>query len=175
MRPYGLRQSIRCPKKYGETIKERKYMLVPSYDLDITCEQGDADPQKHLHDRYIRNAAVLPALTHNSGGDFTPDNRTSSSVSTGQPGPLMIHGFTVPEYQQTYHTVVDPLLFRPGGKLRTYTLEMGCHIKEHLFAELSYPTLQISEQPNGKVEVVERFCVLRPTPFIDIDSKSGSQ
>lgn len=173
MRPYGLRRSIRCPKKYGETIKERKYMLAPSYDLDLACEQSEADPQKPLHDRYIRNAAVLPDL-HSDGG-FTTKKRTSSSMSTSQPGPLMIHGFTIPEYQQTYHTVVDPLLFSPRGKLTAYGLELGRHIKEQLFEELAYPTLQISEQPNGKVEVTERFCVLRPTPFIEIDSKGEPQ
>lgn len=173
MRPYGLRRSIRCPKKYGETIKERKYMLAPSYDLDLPCEQSEADPQKPLHDRYIRNAAVLPDL-HSDGG-FATKKRTSSSVSTSQPGPLMIHGFTIPEYQQTYHTVVDPLLFSPCGKLPAYSLELGRHIKEQLFEELAYPTLQISEQPNGKVEVTERFCVLRPTPFIEIDSKGEPQ
>ena len=169
MRPYGLRQSIRCPKKYGETIKERKYMLAPTNDLDLVCEKSEADPQKPLEDRYIRNAAVLPDLNvpHNIGA-LTTEERT---VSASQPGPLMIHGFTIPEYQQTYHSVVDPLLFSPSWKLAAYSLELGRHIKEHLFKELAYPTLQISEQPNGKVEVIERFCVLRPTPFIDIDSK----
>ncbi|XP_042342071.1 uncharacterized protein C22orf31-like [Plectropomus leopardus] len=168
MRPYGLRQSIRCPKKYGETIKERKLMSAPYYDLDILCEQSKADPQKPLDDRYIRNAAILPEvkLPHSVP---TTEQKTSGSVSTSQPGPLMMHGFTVPEYQQTYHLVVDPLLFRPCGQLAAYGLELGRNIKEHLFKELAYPTLQISEQQNGKVEVMERFCVLRPTPFIDVD------
>lgn len=176
MCPYGLRQSIRCPKKYGETIKQRKYMLVRSYDLDPECEQSEADPHKPLHDRYIRNAAVLPDLKLlHSEGAFKPKKRTSSSVPTSQPGPLMIHGFTVPEYQQMYHTVVDPLLFSLCGNLTAYSLELGRHIKEHLFEELAFPTHQISEQPNGKVEVTERFCVLRPTPFIEIDSNGEPQ
>lgn len=176
MRPYGLRQSIRCPKKYGETVKERKYMLAPHFDSDFACEQSEADPQKPVHDRYIRNAAALPDLKplHNDGA-FTPEKRTSSSISTSQPGPLMIHGFTIPEYQQMYHTLVDPLLRSPSGKLTAYSLELGRDIKERLFEELSYPTLQISEQPNGKVEVMERFCVLRPTPFIEIDSNGEPQ
>lgn len=170
MRPYGLRRSIRCPKKYGETIKERKYMLAPSYDLDLVCEQSEANPQKSLDDRHIKNAAILPNLKlPHSNGALTTEERTSNSVSTSQPGPLMIHGFTVPEYQQTYHSVVDPLLFSACGKLTAYSLKLGHNIKEHLFKELAYPTLQISEQPNGKLEVMERFCVLRPTPFIDID------
>lgn len=174
MRPYGLRRSIRCPKKYGETIKERKYMLAPRYDLDLVSEQqSEADPQKPLDDRYMRNAAILPDLKQpHSDGALATEERT---VSTRQPGPLMIHGFTVPEYQQTYHSVVDPLLFRPCGKLAAYSLELGRNIKEHLFKELAYPTLQISEQPKRKVEVMERFCVLRPTPFIDIDCYGGPQ
>ncbi|XP_029301846.1 uncharacterized protein C22orf31-like [Cottoperca gobio] len=166
MRPYGLRRSIRCPKKYGETIKERKYMLAPCYDLDLVCEQSEADPQKPLDDRYTRNAAVLPdlKLPHSDGG-LPAEERTSSSMSPIQPGPLMIHGFTVPEFQQTYHSVVDPLLFRPCGKLAAYSLELGRNIKDHLFQELAYPTLQISEQPTRRVEVMERFCVLRPYTF----------
>lgn len=170
MRPYDLRRSIRCPRKYGETIKERKYMLAPSYDLDLMCEQSEADPQKPLDDRYKRNAAVLPDLKlSHSDGALTTEERTSSRLLTSQPGPLMIHGFTVPEYQQKYHSVVDPLLFSPCGKLTAYSLELGCHVKDYLFKELVYPMLQISEQPDGRVEVQERFCVLRPTPFIDID------
>lgn len=165
MCPYGLRQSIRCPKKYGETIKERKYVLVPRFDLDVAFEQNGADSQKPLHERYIRNAAVLPepALHH------TDDKKIPSGVLKCQTGPLLIHGFTVAEYQYTYHTVVDPLLFTPCGEPRTYSLELGRRIKEHLFAELAYPTLQISERPNGEVAVMERFCVLRAPPVIDVD------
>lgn len=151
-------------------------MLAPSYDLDLVCEKIEADAQKPLDDRYIRNAAVLPDLKlPHSNRALTTEERTSSSLSTSQPGPLMIHGFTVPEYQLTYHSVVDPLLFSPCGKLTAYSLELGRNIKEHLFKELAYPTLQISEHPNGKVEVIERFCVLRPTPFIDIDSNGEPQ
>lgn len=163
MCPYGLRQSIRCPKKYGETITERKYVLVPRSDLDVAFD--GADSQKPLHQRYIRNAAVLPepAPRH------ADDKATPCGVSQCQPGPLLIHGFTVAEYQCTYHAVVDPLLFTPCGKPRTYSLELGRHVKEHLFAELAYPTLQISEGPNGEVGVTERFCVLRPPPVIDVD------
>lgn len=177
MRPYGLRRSIRCPKKYGDTIKERKYMVAQSYDLDLVCEQSEADPQKSLDGRYLRNAAVLPDLRlPHSDGALATGGRTCSSVSsTTQPRPLMIHGFTVPEYQHTYHSVVDPLLISSCGKFKAYSLELGRNIKEHLFKELAYPTLDISEQPNGKVEVTERFCVLRPTPFIDIDSNREQQ
>lgn len=152
-------------------------MLAPSYGLDIVCEKCKADPQKKpLEDRYIRNAAVLPHLKEPySDVALTAEEKTSSSVPTVQPGPVMIHGFTVPEYQWTYHSVVDPLLYSPCGKLRAYSLELGRHIKEHLFQELSYPMLLISDQPKGEVEVVEKFCVLRPTPFIDIDSNGESQ
>ncbi|XP_034556528.1 uncharacterized protein C22orf31-like isoform X2 [Notolabrus celidotus] len=167
MRPYGLRQSIRCPKKYGETVKERTYMPAPRCDLDLVCEQSEGDSQKPLDDRHIKNAAVLPEeLPHRDRALDTTDKTLNS-----QPGPLLIHGFTVPEYQQTYHSVVDPLLLSPSGKLTAYGLELGRNIKERLFEELAYPTLQISQQTNGKVEVLERFCVLRPTPFIDIDRK----
>lgn len=164
MRPYELRQSIRCPKKYGETIKERNFLLAPSCDLELMFE--DRSPQKPLDERYIRNAAVLPDLSDppHSPKAIQTEERTSSSA-------LMIHGYSVEDFQQTYHSVVDPLLYRPNGKLRPYSLELGFTIKEHLLEELAYPTLHISEGPDGKVEVKERFCVLRPTPYIDIDCK----
>lgn len=147
-------------------------MLALSHDLDLECEPSEQRPKKPLDDRYIRNAAVLPDLIAPCGsGAQSTTQRTSTSTSVSQPGPLMIHGFTVPEYQQTFHSVVDPLLYDPCGTLVAYSLELGRSIKEHLFEELAYPTLEISEQPDGKVEVMERFCVLRPTPFIDVDSK----
>lgn len=165
MRPYGLRQTIRCPKKYGDSAKERSSTLALNHDLDSEWEQSEQRPQKPLDDRYIRNAAVLPDIILS-----TPEQKTSTSAPVSQPAPLMIHGFTVPEYQQTFRSVVDPLLYGPCGKLMAYSLELGRSIKERLFEELAYPTLQISEQPDGQVEVVERFCVLRPTPFIDVDS-----
>uniref|UniRef100_A0A7N6FBT7 Uncharacterized protein n=1 Tax=Anabas testudineus TaxID=64144 RepID=A0A7N6FBT7_ANATE len=153
MRSYGLRQSIRCPKKYGETIKERKNMLGPRHDLDFNNEQSVEDPQKPLDDRHIKNAAVLPDLkVPLSDRTKSTEGRTASSMSAGETGPL-IHGFTVQEYQLTYHSVVDPLLFSLYGKPTAYSLELGRNIKEHLFRELAYPTLQISEQPSGKQPV----------------------
>ncbi|XP_062275466.1 uncharacterized protein C22orf31-like [Scomber scombrus] len=176
MRPYGLRRRIQCPKKYGETTKERKYMLAPNHDLDFECKQSEADSQKPLDARYIRNAAALPDLhLPHSDKALTFKENSSDRLPTSQPGPLMIHGFTVPEYQHTYHMVVDPLLFSSCGQLSAYSLELGRTIKEHLFNELAYPTLQLSEQPNRKVEVMERFCVLRPTPVIDIDNNGEPQ
>lgn len=170
MRPYGLRQSIRCPKKYGETITKRKYMLAPSCEAGTDCEQNDVNPHRPLHDRYIRNAAILPDL-HSDGVPPAKRRTSAHCVSTAHPQPLMIHGFTTLEYRQTYHAVVDPLLLSARGRPAAYSLELGRLIKEHLFEELAYPTLQISEESSGKVEVTERFCVLRPTPVIDVDSR----
>lgn len=160
MRPYGLRQTIRCPKKYGETAKKRNYMLFPKYNLDIGNE---SDPQRPIEDRYIKNAAILPDL-HLPSSDNNISKEQSGSWST-MTEPLLIHGFTIPEYQNVYHCVVDPLLLSSSGTLTTYSLELGRTIKEHLFKELAYPTLHISEQPNGKMDMIEKFCILRPTPF----------
>uniref|UniRef100_A0A665UQN5 Uncharacterized protein n=1 Tax=Echeneis naucrates TaxID=173247 RepID=A0A665UQN5_ECHNA len=153
MRPYGLRRCIRCPKKYGEAIKVRTSTLAPSRDLDFACEQSE-HPQRPLDDRYIRNAAVLPDLRLPScNGALSAEEKTPNNMPASHPEPLMIHGFMIPEYQQIYHSVVDPLLFSPCGALTAYSLQLGCDIKDHLFEELAYPTLQISEQPNGRVEV----------------------
>uniref|UniRef100_A0A3Q1ALG2 Uncharacterized protein n=1 Tax=Amphiprion ocellaris TaxID=80972 RepID=A0A3Q1ALG2_AMPOC len=136
--------SIRCPKKYGETIKERQCMLAPRYESDLVYEQREGDPQKPLDDRYIRNAAVIPDLSQPHRA------RVVSTEEKTFSGDLMIHGFTVPDYQQTYHSVVDPLLSSPSGEHTAYSLELGHTIKEHLFEELAYPKLQVSEHPNGK-------------------------
>lgn len=173
MRPYGLRQSIRCPKKYGETITNRKYMLAPRCSAGTDCEQRVVDPHRPPHDRYIRNAAVLPDLHSDRPERAAKPRGSARCVPSAQPPPqpLMIHGFTAPEYRQTYHAVVDPLLLSAGGRALAYSLELGRLIKEHLFEELAYPTLQISEESSGKVEVTERFCVLRPTPVIHVDSR----
>lgn len=172
MRPYGLRRSIRCPKKYGEHIKERTNIWASSDNQDLKPKPSEEDPQKPLDVRYTRNAAVLPDLRPpHSDEPLTFKDKDSVSGPTSQAGPLMIHGYTVPEYQHTYHLVVDPLLCAPCGGLTAYSLQLGRTIKEHLFEKLAYPMLQITELPNGKVEVMERFCVLRPTPYIDIDSK----
>lgn len=146
-------------------------MLALTCDVDPVFEQSEDDPEKPLHDRYVKNAAALPELQlPHSDRALTAEEKTSSGTSSNQLGPLMIHGFTVAEYQQMYHSVVDPLLFRACGKLTAYSLQLGGNIKEHLFAALAYPVHQISYQPNGRVEVVERFCVLRPTPFINVNA-----
>ncbi|XP_012732808.2 uncharacterized protein C22orf31 [Fundulus heteroclitus] len=163
MRPYELRQSIRCPKKYGETIKERNFLLAPPFDLELMFQERD--PQRPLDERYIRNAAVLPGLSDRPRG-------RQPAVGTEERSPggeLMIHGYSVEDFQRTYHSVVDPLLYRPCGKLRPYSQELGFTIKGRLLEELAYPTLEMSQSPDGKVEVKERFCVLRPTPYIDVD------
>lgn len=136
-------------------------MLPPAYSLDLMFEQRD--PQKPLEERYIRNAAVIPELTDLPRGGA--EDVSTEEKSYG--GPLMIHGYTVEDYQRTYHSVVDPVLYRPCRKLAPYSLALGFTIKEQLFKELAYPSLHILERPDGKVEVTEQFCILRPTPFID--------
>ncbi|XP_008307360.1 uncharacterized protein C22orf31 [Cynoglossus semilaevis] len=166
MCPYGLRQSIRCPSKYGEIVKERTPTLSSNQQLDFVAAKREEWPETPLDNRYIKNAAVLPGLKDEA---LSSEERTSSSVVTSQPEILLIHGFTVPEYQHIYHSVVDPLLLDPHGEPAVYSLELGRHIKEQLFSELAYPTFQMTEQPSGRVAVLERFCVLRSTPVIDIE------
>lgn len=161
MCPYELRQSIRCPKKYGESTKRRTF--TPGHSLEDPFQQRETDPQKPLEDRYIRNAAVIPDLGPPCGGG-------SDDGAEATPGaPLLIHGFTVPQYQQVYRSVVGPLLPCPRGKPAAYSLELGRVIKERLFGEVACPLLQDSEKSDGRVEVTERFCVLRPAPHIDVD------
>ncbi|XP_056467138.1 uncharacterized protein LOC130405873 isoform X1 [Gadus chalcogrammus] len=171
MCPYGLRRSIRCPKKYGDAIKERPDMLSVTCDLDplLVPPQRKANIPRPTAERFSRNAAVLPDVRHSQGSPTAEAAREEPTLTTNgrTTEPLVIHGYAVPEYQLAYHSVVDSLL--PPGQ--TYSLELGRTIKEHLFEELAYPTLHISEQADGRMEVVERFCVLRPTPYIAVDVK----
>ena len=170
MRPYGLRPSMRCPKKYGEGTKERPDML--GITCDLWPEKSGGYFPKPQPDRFRRNAAVLPELDQAASAEtsLTAQERvTICGPMPCQSAPLMIHGYTVPEYQQTYHSVVDPLLNTPCGERKAYSPELGRTIKEHLFAELCYPVLQITEQKGEKLEIVERFCVLRSTPHIEVD------
>lgn len=149
--------------------------MAPKTDfgLDVWNEQKDADRvPRELDERYNRNAAILPDLhvtLNDQGQSDICSNGVVTYESDPKSGPLMIHGFTVAEYQHMYHLVVDPLLLSPCGKPRTYNLELGRTIKEHLFTELAYPMLQMFES-QGTVNVVERFCLLRTTPSMDIDS-----
>ncbi|XP_007563125.1 PREDICTED: uncharacterized protein C22orf31 homolog isoform X1 [Poecilia mexicana] len=163
MLPYELRQSIRCPKKYGQTVKERSFLLAPPFGSELMFEEHDAE--KPLDERYIRNAAVIPDLSDQLCSAKAVEMEETSGAA------LTIHGYSVEDFQKTYHSVVDPLLYRPCGKLKPYSLELGFTIKEHLLDGLAYPTLEISERPDGKMEVTERFCVLRSPPYIDVDCK----
>lgn len=139
--------------------------MAQASDLDLMFEPRETDPNKPIDDRYIKNAALIP-----DHSDLPPSRETVRKEEKTPSGHLIIHGFTAPDYQQMYHAVVDPLLLRPNGKLAPYSLELGLTIKEHLFQELAYPSLQTSHSPDGKMEVTESFCLLRPTPHIDLDS-----
>ncbi|XP_057694563.1 uncharacterized protein C22orf31-like [Corythoichthys intestinalis] len=177
MSSYGLRPHIRRPKKYGDATKERSYMLAPKKNLDWWNEDEEACVQRRLDDRYRRNAAILPDLHVNFGDKAQGDICSKSDLtceSEPETGLLMIHGFTVSEYQNLYHLVVDPLLLSPSGKPYSYSLELGRTIKEHLFTELAYPMLEIFESQET-VNVVERFCLLRTTPNIDMDCNGSVQ
>jgi len=166
--PYGLRRSIRCPKKYGDGIKERPDMPAVTCDLD-TSQLIFPRPAP---ERFTRNAAVLPDLEPSPGSPGRAQEESSPVTSGGgppPPEPMVIHGYTVAEYQCAYHSVVDPLLSAPCGETAAYSLELGRAIKERLFQELAYPTLAVLEQPGGRVAVVERFCVMRSAPRIAVD------
>ncbi|KAG7282527.1 hypothetical protein CRUP_020242 [Coryphaenoides rupestris] len=171
MRPYGLRRSIRCPKKYGDGIKERPDMPAVTCDLDTPVPAAQTQPifPRPAPERFARNAAALPDLEPSlSSPGRAQEESSSSTVTSGgpPPEPMVIHGYTVAEYQCAYHSVVDPLLRAPCGETAAYSLELGRAIKERLFQELAYPTLAVLEQPGGRVAVVERFCVMRSAPRI---------
>lgn len=140
----------------------RNHAMAQTSDLDLMFEPRETDPGKPIDDRYVKNAAFIP--------DLPPRREIIRTEERTPGGDLRIHGFTAPDYQQVYHTVVDPLL-TPDGKLTPYSLELGLTIKEQLFQELAYPCLQTSHGSDGKVEVTESFCLLRPTPHFNLDCK----
>ncbi|KAM4592264.1 uncharacterized protein PAE49_007833 [Odontesthes bonariensis] len=64
-------------------------------------------------------------------------------------GPLMIHNYTVEEYQNIYHEVVDDMLRFKNGRVRPYSLNLGLQIKQKLWERLNRPSLTTTISEDG--------------------------
>lgn len=115
--------------------------------------------------RYIRNAAVLPECRPRPKPS-TPPVATGSQVPDG---PLTIHGYSVDQYKQLYHSVVDPLLLTPSGRPRPYSLALGRQIKQQLWQKLFCPSFTCTPQPDGRQQITESFGVRMYAPRVDLD------
>ncbi|KAI3366934.1 hypothetical protein L3Q82_009581, partial [Scortum barcoo] len=83
-----------------------------------------------------------PDLPQTQVQEVTPAPQASSSGlrSVGVPqseAPLMIHGYSVEEYQKIYHSVVDEMLRYKNGRSRPYSLQLGRKIKQRLWEKLN--------------------------------------
>ncbi|TTA69420.1 hypothetical protein Baya_14347 [Bagarius yarrelli] len=66
--------------------------------------------------------------------------------------PLMIHGLSIPEYQDVYHSVVDPKIVTSTGRPLCYSRELGRRIKQ-------CPAFKKEKQGHGNEQVhyTEKF------------------
>ncbi|KAK7909737.1 hypothetical protein WMY93_014421 [Mugilogobius chulae] len=78
-----------------------------------------------------------------------PDPAPASSCPPAPGSPVLIHGrYTVEEYQEIYHCVVDPMLTYPTGHPRPCSLALGRRIKQRLWEKLNKPLIRGIER-NG--------------------------
>lgn len=130
--------------------------------------------QEQPGEKYICNAAVLP--------DWRPFPMQPSTCRpcTREPstlGPVMIHGQTVAEYQQLYHSVVDPMLRSSTGRPRPYSLKLGGKIKQRLWEALSRPITISATLREGHQVIRESRSVgaVVSAPRIDVDISGEPQ
>ncbi|ROL40826.1 hypothetical protein DPX16_9820 [Anabarilius grahami] len=149
---------------------------VSRLDHTYSCISAKAQRSKGLEEQvpkcYLKNAAVLP--------DVCP----AASVSSVDvcPAPLCqqedsvsIHGYSTQGYQDIYRSVAEPMIKTRFGRHRPYSLELGLKIKQRLWETLKRPSLQETEQPDGRVLVTESFSTssrsFAPRVHVDISEE----
>lgn len=133
-------------------------------DHNYSCTSEEAQRPTGLEERYLKNAAVLP--------DVRPAASSVSSVDVcQQEEPLSIHGRSVEEYRDIYRSVVEPMMKTRSGQRRPYSLQLGLKIKQRLWEALNCPSLEETEQPDGRVLITESFSPTsgRVAPRIHVD------
>ena len=98
------------------------------------------DFNEPLETRFTQNAAVLPECCIRPRIS-SPGRETLISVASDAPG-LLIHGRSVAEYQQLYHSVVD-VLVKPKEHMNR-----SKKIKKRLWDELSGPRFRSTAVPD---------------------------
>ncbi|KAK6329156.1 hypothetical protein J4Q44_G00011340 [Coregonus suidteri] len=114
-----------------------------------------------LDDSSLMTETSIPSPS--SYPERSPTGRTEA-----QEEPL-IHGHSIPEYQQIYHSVVDSMLVTASVQPPRYSLNLGRRIKQRLWEALWCPTFTITQLTEGRVGVEETLGVRHYAPQIDVD------
>ena len=102
---------------------------------EVEVEQQQDVPEE----RFIKNAAVLPDRCSDDE-QYSSRETLTRAASESVDEPLLIHGRSVTEYQQLFHSIVDPMMHHANGTPLEYTMELGREIKQKLWEAVSGPT-----------------------------------
>ncbi|XP_055026134.2 uncharacterized protein [Misgurnus anguillicaudatus] len=150
----GLDHTYSCISRAVQPPKKRKR------DAELQ------EDHQTLEDRYMHNTAVIPDLCP---ALFRPPV-SAPSVDLAPEEPLYINGRTVEDFQEIYHSMVDPLLRLPSGRLRPYSLDLGLRIKQRLWEALNRPSFCEEEQADGSIRIREIFSTPGAAPpRIEVD------
>ncbi|XP_029777390.1 uncharacterized protein C22orf31 homolog [Suricata suricatta] len=117
-----LRRPAEGVSKSKESSKEKKVTV---------CQD--------LENRYAEHVAATQALPRNigtaawKGQELLPEPRQRQQLSEDK---LTIHGLPTEGYRVLYHSVVEPMLWKPSGTPKKYSLELGKAIKQKLWEAL---------------------------------------
>ncbi|KAK7904306.1 hypothetical protein WMY93_016913 [Mugilogobius chulae] len=110
-----------------------------SLDSLSLCPDSDRPPPNRSRH------AIIPDLvqTQTSSSPQTSALTTNHPSAAAHDSPLLIHGYTVEEYQHRYHSVVDDMLVYSNGRPRPYSLALGRKIKQRLWEKLNRPLVSV--------------------------------
>ena len=147
-----------CLDPWISSSKQDKHVSVSSEDADLLIrlkrppvheQERMGDFREPLETRFLQNAAVLPECCigpHIS----SPGQETLISAASHAPE-LIIHGRSVAEYQQLYHSVLDVLVKRKEH------LSRSKKIKKRLWAELSGPRFCSTALSDTQPQLTQSF------------------
>nr|XP_055043010.1 uncharacterized protein LOC129430031 isoform X2 [Misgurnus anguillicaudatus] len=126
----------------------------------------------------VSSRAVPPSRKRKRDAELQVDHqRLEDRPSTSTPSadttpeePLSIHGHTVEDFQDIYHSTVDPMLRMSSARLRPYSLRLGLRIKQRLWETLNRPSFCEEEQADGSIRIREIFSTPGAAPpRIEVD------
>ncbi|KAK7909490.1 hypothetical protein WMY93_014174 [Mugilogobius chulae] len=121
------------------------------------------------------NRAIIPDLVQTQ----TSSSPQTSALTIDQPSPaapdspLRIHGYTVEEYQDIYHSVVDDIY--PNGRPRPYSLALGRKIKQRLWEKLNRPLVSVIKSVGDPLQYDQVSAKGPFPPFIEVDISGEPQ
>ncbi|KAL1268132.1 hypothetical protein QQF64_033495 [Cirrhinus molitorella] len=151
---------------FQEACELSQLAAVIRLDHTYSCISAKVCSPNRLEERYLKNAAVLPAI-HAAASVSSEDERPSPLYQKEEP--VSIHGCSVQGYQEIYRSV-EPMMKTRCGRKRPYSLELGLKMKQRLWEKLNCPSLLETEQPDGRILVTESFTTSRSfAPRIHVD------